>query len=125
MSISATREAVSFTVEDTDPMVEAALAMAELNRRWGYQGKIEALEAALLKIVASARMDAKFSLEEINRLQQNRSKIQLMEELAASFRAMEDENDDQKPRFQSAPDDALDMVKDYAVSLGAELTLSA
>ena len=125
MSITVNREAVSFTVEHEDPLVEAALAMAELNRRWGHHGNPEALASALHRVVSSARMDSKVSLREIERLQLNSTKIQVMEELAASFRAFEDEGDGRLPHFQGELDHAVQTARDYAVALGCELVLGA
>lgn len=119
------REAVSFTVEHEDPLVEAALALAELNRRWGHHGTPEALATAQDRVIRSARMDARVSLAELKQLQLNSAKIKLMEELAASFRAFEDEGKGQKPRFQGEPDHAVETAQSYAASLGCELKLDA
>ena len=121
------REAVSFTVEHEDPLVEAALALAELNRRWGHHGTPEALATAQDRVIRSARMDSRVSLAELKELQLNSAKIQLMEELAASFRAFEDEGKahGQLPHFQGELDHALETARDYAASLGCELKLSA
>lgn len=126
MAITVNREAVSFTVEHEDPLVQVALAMAELNRRWGHHGTPEALATAQDRVIRSARMDSRVSLREIKELQLNSSKIQLMEELAASFRTFEDEGaaTGDRPSFQGELDQALETARDYASSLGCELRIT-
>ena len=124
MAITVKRETVSFSVEHDDPLIEIALAMAELNRRWGYRGAPEVLEASLNRVIRSAQMDPKVKIADLALMKSSSKRIRLMEELAASFRVSEDEGREQGqlPRFQGELDEALETAQSYAQSLGCELT---
>lgn len=95
--------------------------MAELNRRFGYKGSQAKLEEALTKILNSASKDSKTSADEMRLMAQKTGEILLMEELAVSFREMEDEEDDLLPSFDGTPAEALETLTRYAHSLGCKL----
>lgn len=121
MAIAATREGDSFTVKDTDALVEVAQAMAELNRRWGHRGDISSLTADFDKIIATARYDSKMTTEEVLTLEQKSQKIQLLEELARSFRETMDEPDPRRPTFHGSLAEGRDTAVSYARVVGAKL----
>lgn len=125
MALKFVREGgMTVTAEHADPLVEVGLAMAALNERWGFQGDPSALAKSLEGIVKSAKNDPKTGNGELIHLQSQSQKIQLMEQLAQSFRATRDEADEELPRYQGHVSEARQMAEDYGRSLGFKMEAS-
>jgi len=109
------------SVEHEDPLVEVGLAMAALNEKWGFHGEPAELAKSLDGIIRSAQADPKSGGGELMHLQGQSQKIQLMEQLAQSFRGTRDEEDDELPRYEGPISEARQMAQDYARSLGCKM----
>lgn len=125
MALKFVREGgLTVTAEHEDPLVEVGLAMAELNASWGFHGESAKLMESLESIVSSAKADPRTSNAELIHLQAQSQKIQLMEQLAQSFRGTRDEDDDELPRYEGPLSEARQMVEDYGRSLGFKMELN-
>lgn len=124
MSVTATRDGESFTISEPEGSIEIARAMAEMSRRWGHQGEVSSLIKDFEKIVELTRADPRAKPEEILLLEQKAQKIQLLEDLALSFRATEDEDDELQPRFHGSLAEGFDTLRSYARVVGAKLEIS-
>lgn len=124
MALKFTREGGGkLSVEHSDPLVEVGLAMAALNTNWGFHGDSETLAKSLGAIIDGAAQDPRTGNGELVHLQGQSQKIQLMEQLAQSFRSTRDESDDELPRYQGELWEARQMVEDYARSLGCKMEI--
>ena len=112
------------SVEHEDPLVEVGLAMAALNEKWGYHGDPADLAKSLDGIVRGAQADPKSGGGELVHLQSQSQKIQLMEQLAQSFKGTRDEEDDELPRYEGSVEEARQMARDYARSLGCKMDVT-
>lgn len=126
MPIKVTKGNVSFVVENPDPQVEVALGLAVMKRHWGYKGNTQGLTGDFDRIIEIAKSDPRPNPEEISRLEFQRSKLILLEELAESFRerALEAESPKDFPRFQGDLAEARATLSDYSFAVGCELELS-
>lgn len=123
MSVTATRDGEHFTISEPDGAVEIARAMAELSRRWGHSGEVSSLIRDFEKIVQLAKADPRSQPQEVLLLEQKAQKIQLLEDLARSFRATEDEADEVQPRFHGSLAEGFDTLRSYARVVGAKLEI--
>lgn len=124
MGIKASKESASFTVNNSDPLIEIALAMAELNRNWGDKAHIDKMKEDLSTVVESARNDPSTTQEELGNLELRSETMLALEELATVFRSILDESDELLPSFEGPKEEAIAMLKSYASALGARLDLS-
>lgn len=129
LTIKVSRESVSFEVSDPSGKLtsEAALAMAEINARWGYRGSIEDLRAEHLRVIkrSTALTEGTTKTEassEIDAMLHGSNKIAIMEGLAASFRESRDDPQDEGPEFMET-DDPEGILRDYAASLGCAVEI--
>ena len=112
------------SVDHEDPLVEVGLAMATLNEKWGFHGDPAELAKSLDGILRSAQADPKAGGGELMHLQGQSQNIQLMEQLAQSFKGTRDEKDDELPRYEGPVAEAQQMARDYARSLGCKMEVA-
>lgn len=126
LTIKVTRESVSFEVSDPNGKLtsEAALAMAEINTRWGYHESIEILEKQHTGIIEKAAKDTvqPEAESQIQAMLKGSNSILILEELAASFRESRDDPEDEGPEFLET-DDSMTILQDYAESLGCTVEI--
>lgn len=123
MTLKLTKGNESIVVENGLEMVEIALAMAEVNRKWSYGEPISTMRQRFAKIIESMRADPTVTTEELESITTATERTLLLEELALTFRAIQDEADDLLPSFENSREEALAMLKAYGVSLGVTLSL--
>lgn len=123
MTVILSRENTNFLIEDSDILVELALAMAKLKEQWGGSDSKETLAKNLFRTLTVAKADGTMTPVELRILERNSEIIILNDELASSFARMES-SFGEKPRFQSTLSDAINTVRDYALSLGCEIVIN-
>lgn len=123
MALKLTKGNESIVVENGLEMVEIALAMAEVNRKWSYGEPIPTMRQRFTKIIESMRSDPTVTTEELESITTATERTLLLEELALTFRAIQDEADDLLPSFENSREEALAMLKAYGASLGVTLSL--
>lgn len=106
---------------------EAALAMAEINGRWGHRGPISVLEKQHAEIIDGIPQTSSTPIElevesQVEGMILHSEIILGLEELAASFRESRDDSEDLGPSFME-DDDPRGMLIDYAKALGCTVEL--
>lgn len=124
MALKLTKGNESIVVENDLKLVEAALAMAEVNRKWSYGESTIDMEKRFTSVVESMKTDPTVTTEELESITTATERTLLLEELALTFRAIQDEADDLLPSFEGSQEEALAMLKAYGISLGVTLSLA-
>lgn len=124
LAIKVSREDVTFEVSHPSGKLtsEAALAMAEMHTRWGYQGSNEDLRSEHVRIIKRSTVLANSANRpetnsDIDAMLEASNKIAFLEELASILRETRDDPEHGNPQFEET-DDCKTLLEDYAVTLG-------